>query len=236
MKREYYRATAVYKVGQKEAEQYRNHFVKTGEKRAFVDVKNGKIFVHCAMTPVNNGTEKNGRSNTETFLLKSEIELPGKPYYQLTLMIKPRDGKVVKIVNKATGEIIEPFYVSKEGDGAKYAFCQTYLHGVNREAFVIEVLADGRVVIDDVSTPIRAGQAYFNLVSGVINERFQTYLGEDALEKELQKLPEFLTPAIGPILSAHQELEASAPETAMKAAFKNALAPELEKLLAPKKS
>lgn len=236
MKKEYYRATAVYKVGKEEAERHRNDFVKTGEKRAFVDVKNGKIFVHCAMTPVKSDAEKKGRSTTETFLLKPEIELPGRPYYQLTLMIKPRDGKVVKIVNKGTGDVVEPFYVSKEVGGAKYAFCQTYLHGVNREAFVIEVLADGRVVIDDVSTPIRAGHAYFNLVSGVINERFQTYLGEEALEKELQKLPEFLTPAIGPILSAHQELEARAPETEMRAAFKNALAPELEKLLTSKKS
>lgn len=221
MKKEYYRILAVIEP----ADGLQDTYDQDKRRIVSVDKKKNRAYVTCDIA-------------AEGYA-EPAVALPRRPkYYQIALSLKQRDNVETVIVNKATGDILTPFYVSKEGV-AKYAFGQTYLRGPARENWVVTVWGNGRIVIDDVSLPIRGGKPYLHVVSGLINETFHTYLGQEFLERELQKLPDYLTQVIGPILSAHQELEKRGQVVSgsvMKSAFKEALNEELGKLLTPRES
>lgn len=216
MKKEYYRVVAVFEGVKKEDVPVQ----RDGEGRRIVSMDHkGKAFVAC-----NIGADG---------YAEPAITLPRKPkYYQIALSLKQRDNVETLVVNKATGDILKPFYVTKEGV-AKYAFSQSYLRGAARENWVITVWGNGRIVVDDVSLPIRGGKPFVAVVTP-INETFHTYLGEEFLERELQKLPDYLVQVIGPILSAYQELEKRGQiggTNVMTSAFKQVFEEEIGKVL-----
>lgn len=216
MKKEYYRVVAVFDGVKKEDVPVQQN--SEGRRIVSMDAK-GRAFVACNI-------DADGYA-------EPAVALPRKAkYYQMALSLKERDSVETVIVNKATGDILKPFYVTKEGV-AKYAFGQTYLRGPARENWVISVWANGRIVIDDVSLPVRGGKPFLALVTP-INETFHTYLGQEFLERELQKLPDYLVQVIGPILSAHQELEKRGQiggANTMTSAFKQAFEEEIGKVL-----
>jgi len=215
MKKEYYRIIAVVEP----ADGLQDTFDQDNHRVVSVDRKKNRAYVTC---------------NVSEGYAEPAVALPRRAkYHQITLSLKQRNNVETIIVNKATGDILKPFHVTKEGV-AKYAFGQTYLRGAARENWVISVWGNGRIVVDDVSLPIRGGKTLFNLVSGIINETFHVYLGEEFLERELQKLPDYMVQVIGPILSAYQELEKRGEiggTNAMTSAFKQALEEGIDKVL-----
>lgn len=217
MKKEYYRIIAVVEP----ADGLQDAYDQDKRRIVSVDKKKNRAYVTCSIA-------------SEGYA-EPAVAVSRRPkYYQIAASLKQRDNVETVIVNKATGDILTPFYVSKEGV-AKYAFGQTYLRGPARENWVITVWGNGRIVIDDVSIAICGGKPYLRVASGLVNETFHTYLGQEFLERELQKLPDWMVQVIGPVLTAYQELEKRGQivggKTAMTAAFKKAFEEEIDKVL-----